>query len=465
MRSVVTVAEMRAADERARRVVAESELIRRAGFATATAAIDMLGGAYGRRVAVLAGKGNNGNDGRVAAAVLRRRGARVVVLDASRPPARIGGVELLVDAAYGTGFGGSYDAPEVAEGVAVLAVDIPSGVDGDTGEAPGRPLAAERTVSFAALKPGLVMGEGASLAGRVQVADIGVSVGRPSIGLVEQADLAGLPRRGRETHKWASAVAVVAGSPGMEGASFLCARGASRAGAGMVRLAVPGAGASATGPWPAEAVRLPLGHEDWAGDVLGMLERCRALVIGPGLGRSDSTAAAVRRVIGESPVPVVADADALFALGDAASAAAVVRSSGRVVVLTPHDGEYRRLAGEAPGPDRVGAARRLAAATGAIVLVKGSTTAVAAPGRSELPDVLLSNAGSPALATAGSGDVLGGIIAAFIASGLDPHRAAAFAAFVHGAAARRGRPRGLLAIDLPDLVSDWLSGRVGGGDG
>ncbi len=461
MRPVLTVAEMRAADEEARRSVSEAELIRRAGFAVAMTAIDMLGGAYGRRVAVLAGKGNNGNDGRVAAGVLARRGARVRVLDAAPQSAPIGGVDLLIDAAYGTGFRGTYDAPEVRAGVRVLAVDVPSGVNGDTGEAPGRPLVAERTVTFAALKPGLVMGEGASCAGRIEVADIGVVAGAPSIGLVEDADLASLPGRGRETHKWASAVAVVAGSPGMEGASVLCARGASRAGAGMVRLAVPGADASAPGRFPIEAVRLPLGREDWADDVLEMLGRCHALVIGPGLGRDASTVAAVRRVIARCALPVVVDADALFARADAPEASRMIRAKERAVVLTPHDGEYGRLAGGAPGPDRVAAARRLAAATGAIVLVKGSTTAVAAP-QATGPDVLLSNAGSAVLATAGTGDVLGGVIAAFVARGLVPMTAAALGAHVHGIAARHGRRQGLVSGDLPDLIADRLSSGIGG---
>jgi hydroxyethylthiazole kinase-like uncharacterized protein yjeF len=227
----------------------------------------------------------------------------------------------------------------------------------------------------------------------------------------------------------------------------------------MVRLAVPGADRESSGPWPNEAVRVPLAGVGWADDVLAMLERCKALVIGPGLGRSDATIDAVCRVIERSPVPVVADADALFALGDADRARAVVAGAS-AVILTPHDGEYRRLAGEDPGPDRVAAARRLADSTGATVLVKGSLTAVAVPAASGAPGdppVLLAGAGSPVLATAGTGDVLGGIIGAFIARGVAVPGAAALAAHVHGAAARRGRTEGLLSIDLPDLVADWLS--------
>jgi NAD(P)H-hydrate epimerase len=458
---VVSVAEMRAADAAALKSLDESELIRRAGFAVAVVALRMLGGAYGRRIVVLAGKGNNGNDGRVAAAVLARRGAVVELLDAASAPARLGECDLVIDAAYGTGFSGTYEAPEVDEATAVLAVDIPSGINGDTGEMPGRALRAARTVTFAALKPGLLMGDGAGASGRVNVADIGLPVGETSIGMVEDADVAWLPRRARHAHKWASAVAVVAGSPGMEGAACLCARGAARAGAGMVRLSVPGAGPDAGGPWPDEAVRLPLAKAGWADDVLGILGRCRALVIGPGLGRDDATVDAVRRVIARSPVPVVADADALFALGDVASARPVIAGEGedRPVVLTPHDGEYRRLAGHDPGADRVAAAHRLADSTGAVVLVKGSPTAVAAPGGEGFsgPSVLLAAAGTPALATAGTGDVLSGIIGAFLARGLDAPRAAALAAHVHGAAGRRGRPEGLVSGDLPDLVAEWLS--------
>jgi NAD(P)H-hydrate epimerase len=463
---VVSVAEMRAADALAQLTVAESELVQRAGFAVAQAALEMLGGAYGHRIVVVAGKGNNGNDGRVAAAVLTRRGARVAVVDAAVAPTRLHACDLVIDAAYGTGFAGTYRAPDVDVATPVLAVDVPSGVHGDTGELSGDALAATRTITFAALKPGLLMGDGRRLSGTVSVADIGVPIEHPSIGLIEDADLARLPRRARDSHKWASAVAVVAGSPGMEGAAYLCARGAARAGAGMVRLAVPGADRESSGPWPNEAVRVPLAGVGWADDVLAMLERCKALVIGPGLGRSDTTIDAVCQVIARSPVPVVADADALFALGDADRARAVV-AGARSVILTPHDGEYRRLAGADPGPDRVAAARRLADATGAVVLVKGSLTAVAAPSGSGAPGdppVLLAAAGSSVLATAGTGDVLGGVIGAFIARGVDVARAAALAAHVHGAAARRGRTEGLLSIDLPDLVADWLTW-IRGADG
>jgi ADP-dependent NAD(P)H-hydrate dehydratase / NAD(P)H-hydrate epimerase len=457
MRPVATVAEVRAADAAALAHVSQATLVSRAGTAVALSALRLLGSGYGHRVVVVAGKGNNGADGRVAASILRRRGARVTMVDAASAPERLARCDLVLDAAYGTGFRGTYDAPKVPTGAAVLAVDVPSGVDGDTGEAPGRPMVADRTVTFAALKPGLLQGDGERLAGQVEVADIGVPVEGTSIGLVEDADVPALvPRRPRDSHKWTSAVAVVAGSPGMEGAAALAAAGASHAGAGMVRLAVPGsAEAVTTGPWPLEAVRLGLPAEGWAEVVLAALERCKALVVGPGLGRGECTAAEIRKLVGRSPVPVVADADALFALGDAAGEVVC----DRPVVLTPHDGEYARLAGERPGPDRVAAARRLADRSGAVVLLKGALSAIAAPGGR----VLLASAGTPRLATAGTGDVLSGVVGAFLARGVPPAEAAALGAHVHGRASARGPAEGLVAEDLPQLVAGWLTEAMGDG--
>jgi ADP-dependent NAD(P)H-hydrate dehydratase / NAD(P)H-hydrate epimerase len=237
---VLTPEEMAAVDAAAPEPV--EVLIERAGAAVARAALDLLDGVYGRRVVVVAGKGNNGNDGRAAAARLRRRGVRVAVLDAATPPARIPPCDLVVDAAYGTGFRGTWEPPDPGD-APVLAVDIPSGVDGRTGQAEGLVLAAERTVTFAALKPGLLLGEGPELAGEVHLADIGLDVSGASTALVEDADVARwLPVRPRETHKWQAAVWVVAGSPGMTGAATLAARGAQRIGAGYVRLSTPGGG-------------------------------------------------------------------------------------------------------------------------------------------------------------------------------------------------------------------------------
>jgi NAD(P)H-hydrate epimerase len=414
---------------------------------------------------VVAGKGNNGADGRVAAARLARRGARVTVIDAAGAPERIGpvgSVDLVIDAAYGTGFRGDYRAPAVPPGVPVLAVDIPSGVDGDTGEACGEPLRADLTVTFAALKTGLVQGDGRLLAGRVEVADIGLDVSRARVWLIEDADVSVLlAPRPRDAHKWQSAVAVVAGSPGMTGAAGLCARAAYRAGAGMVRLGIPG-GDPADLP-VSEAVGALLPFEGWSSEALVMSERCRALVVGPGLGRGATTVADVRAVVARSPVPVVVDADGLYALGTGDEIGDVVRRQGDpgdagaaqgTVVLTPHEGEFSRLAGGPPGPDRIAAASALARRAGAVVLLKGPTTVVA----DRAGSVLLVTSGSPRLATAGTGDVLSGAIGAFVARGVDAHHGAALAAHVHGRAAELGPPEGLVAGDLADLLGRWLSG-------
>jgi NAD(P)H-hydrate epimerase len=432
---------MREVDERAADPV--EVLIERAGTAVARTALQRMGGAYGRRVVVIAGKGNNGADGRAAADVLRARGARVTVIDAADAVPRVPPCDLVIDAAYGTGFRGSYDAPDPA-GAPVLAVDIPSGIDGLTGEASWGAVRADATVTFAALKPGVVLSD---RCGVVDVVDIGLDVSGARIHVVEDADVV-LPARGRDAHKWQSAVLVVAGSPGMTGAPLLVARGAIRAGAGYVRLAV---GDGADMPPGSEAVAVPRPSSGWAEALASDLERCRAVVVGPGLGRGDDVTREVRSLLGATDKPVVVDADGLNAL--AGDAAGVLSQRRGPTVLTPHDGEFARLAGEEAGADRIAEARALSAATGSVVLLKGSTTVVARPdGR-----VLLAVAGGPQLATAGTGDVLSGVIGAFLAQGLDEWRAAAFAAHVHGAASRLGFARGLVAGDLPDLIATWLS--------
>lgn len=422
-------------------------LVGRAGAAVARAALRRLGGGYGRRVVVVAGKGNNGADGRVAATRLRRAGVRVAVIEAAGAASSLPSCDLVVDAAYGTGFRGDYKAPDPGN-APVLSVDIPSGVDGLTGEAGPGAVTAAVTVTFAALKPGLVLGTGRERAGTVEVADIGLSVGRPSMHVVEDADVAaGLPDRPRDAHKWATAVFVAAGSAGMTGAPQLVGRGAFRAGAGTVRLGVPGA---LLEDLPAtEAVGIALPDSGWAATVLEAASRCRAIVVGPGLGRSELVLAEVRRLLADSPVPLVIDADALGVFADSAG----LRPAKAPLVLTPHEGEFERLSGSRPGPDRIGDVRALAARTGATVLLKGPTTVVASPDGG----VLLSTSGSARLATAGSGDVLAGVIGAFLAQGLAPLDAAGLAAHVHGASASLGFERGLVAGDLPELIARWLS--------
>jgi hydroxyethylthiazole kinase-like uncharacterized protein yjeF len=440
---VVTPSEMKEIDEASPEPV--DVLVERAGAAVARAALEMLRGAYGRRVVVIAGKGNNGADGRAAGARLSRRGAKVEVIEVGDQPGRVTGADLVIDAAFGTGFHGEYDAPDPGE-APVLAVDIPSGVNGLTGEAGEGAVQAVRTVTFAAWKPGLLVHPGASLAGEAGLVDIGLDTSSATAWLVEEADLrAWLPPLATESHKWKAALWVLAGSPGMTGAAHMCARGAMRSGASTVRLGIPGVPPD---PRFLEVVGRSVPATDWHTTVLDDLDRAKALAVGPGLSRTDAAGESARRLIAEAPVPVVVDADGLYALGTAEDARRVLDGRTAGTVLTPHDGEFARLSGAKPGADRVEATRDLARRTSATVLLKGSTTIVAEPGGR----VLISDRGDARLATAGTGDVLTGVIGAFLALGLEPLRAAGAAAFVQGIAAQGGWRRGLVAGDLLDLL-------------
>ena len=448
MDAVVTPTEMGVIDAEALEPV--EVLIGRAGTAVARTAVAMLGGSYGRRVVVVAGKGNNGNDGREAARRLTERGVRCQIFDAASAPAVLPPADLVIDAAYGTGFTGTYVAPQPAlTDTAVLAVDIPSGVDGLTGVAAGEPLAADVTVTFAALKPGLLLADGRRLAGRVEVADIGLDVSSARARLLDDDKVRSwLPVRPADTHKWKAAVRLVAGSPGMTGAARLSAAAAMRAGAGYLWASTPGA---VTDPGaPTECVYTPLPVDGWAETVLSDgLHRCHALAVGPGLGRGPGTEAEVRRLVSQCHLATVVDGDALSALGAAAASVVAARAEGAgPVVLTPHDGEFESLTGHRPGSDRFAAARELAARVGAVVLLKGATTVVADPGGS----VLVVTSGDARLATAGTGDVLTGIIAALLAGGLGGLEAAAAGAHMHGRAGALAWPRVLVASDLVALL-------------
>jgi hydroxyethylthiazole kinase-like uncharacterized protein yjeF len=438
---VVTVEEMRAIDATA--PAPTETLIERAGSAVARAALEMMGGGYGRRVVVVAGPGHNGADGRVAARMLRRRGASTVVFDVDDAPATLPPADLVIDASFGTGLTRDHLAPDPG-GSPVLAVDIPSGIHGDTGEVLGRPMTATRTVTFAAWKPGLLLGAGPAHAGRVDVVDIGLDASRATIHMVDDgAAGALLPTRARDAHKWDAAVLVVAGSPGMTGAAAMAAAAAQRAGAGMVQLAVPGV-ASDIGP--VEAVRIAIEESRWASQLLDGevvdLDRLDAAVVGPGLGTPMATRHQIRRFLADATLPLVVDGDGLTALG--ADAPTVLAGRRAATVLTPHDGELARLTGARPGPDRLAVVRELASATGAVVLAKGPTTVVAEPGGA----VRLVTAGDARLATAGTGDVLSGIIAALLAAGLPAFDAASVGAHLHGTAGGLGPDPGTIATDL-----------------
>jgi NAD(P)H-hydrate epimerase len=475
---VVTPEEMAGVDRSAPEPV--DVLVARAGAAVTTRAVALLhsrrGLVSGARVTVVAGPGNNGADGRDVARRLAGRGAAVTVVDAAEAAGTtLTDADLVVDAAFGTGLSRPYHPPIPAAGAGeatVLAVDIPSGVSGLTGEVVGGDdggyVTATATVTFGALKPGLVLGTGPDAAGALDIADIGLGARAGEVArawMIADDDVARIPPRGHDAHKWQSAVQVVAGSPGMNGAPWLVSSAALHTGAGYVRLGIPGVEAGAAGLPPGELVNVGLPAEGWDRTVLDGLERFSCLVIGPGLGTTgrdpggdSGPATPVGRLLAAAPIPAVVDADGLNALGSLDAVAEVVSagpegSSDRQMVLTPHAGEFARLVGEKPGPDRLASVRDAAAASGAIVLLKGSTTVVAHPdGR-----VLLSDAGSSRLATAGTGDVLSGVIGALVARGVEPFVAAALGAHIHGRAAGLGRAEGLVASDLPPLLSSWLS--------
>lgn len=478
MLPVLFPAESAALDRASReRGVPVEALMENAGRAVARAAARVAGGRYGRRAVVVCGKGNNGGDGLVAARHLSRWGMGVSVVLAAdsaefRGPAatnleRLGETlarvepfsrarlsreldraHVAIDSIFGTGFRGRPEgsfaqAIELINAASppVVAVDVPSGVSGETGTVEGIAVSAHVTVTFGGLKPGLLLHPGAGLAGRVLVADIGFPPGlvRGDLWAVEEADVrAMLPSRPADAHKRSSGVVlVIGGSRGMPGAAILMARAAYRAGAGLVTVAVPEGILPVVQSAAVEATALPLpqtGEGTVARAALDLvaerLESFDAVALGPGLSTQDETAGFGRGLVRASPVPLVVDADALNAFAGRAGELADRRAEA---VLTPHAGELARLAGVSSpeaAADRIGHARKLAAETGAVVLAKGNPTVVAAPGG----EARLNPTGGPALATGGTGDVLTGAIAALLARGLPGLDAATAAAYVHGLA-------------------------------
>jgi ADP-dependent NAD(P)H-hydrate dehydratase / NAD(P)H-hydrate epimerase len=507
---ILTPAESAALDRAsAERGITVARLMENAGRAVARAAIRLAGGGYGKRAVVVCGKGNNGGDGLVAARHLLRDGLGVSVVtlhplasyrdwaavnfrrfDANggrwRPYSQellareLGRADVVVDAIFGTGFHGPAQGDAVkaigamnACVAPVVAVDIPSGVEGETGRFQGDAVRADVTVTFGSLKPGLVFHPGAALAGLVEVTDIGFppDLLQSDLWLVERADVSRLvPRREAEGHKRSSgAVLVLAGSRAMTGAAILAATAAYRAGAGLVTLAVPQGILAVVESAITEATFLPLPQtEDGAvsdrawGALSERLHDVRAVAVGPGLTTSRSTAGLVRRLVAESPVPIVLDADGLNAF---AGRGAELASRASEAVITPHPGEFGRLVGMSSGEvveDRVGHARKAAAEFRCTVLLKGSRTVVAEPdGRA-----FVNPTGGPYLATGGTGDVLTGAIAGLLAQQLRPSEAAILGAYAHGlagGAAAEVLGNGTVASDvlarLPSALTE-LAGRA-----
>ncbi|HZU19637.1 MAG TPA: NAD(P)H-hydrate dehydratase [Gaiellaceae bacterium] len=434
------------------------ELMERAG----TAVADLVLREFPGSVTVVCGKGNNGGDGKVCARVLRDAGREVRVVDGVGD---LGAPDVVVDALLGIGL---RDAPREdvarmidrvnASGRPVVAVDVPSGVNASTGEVPGAAVRAVSTVTFGAAKVGLAVAPGRFHAGRVHVAPIGLRPREHEHALVPASVLLDVPSKTATSTKYsAGSVLVVGGSRGLTGAPMLAALAAFRADAGYVAVAAPESTLPVLESRLLEAVKRPL-PEDAGGRLLPRAadaiveaaERADAVALGPGLGRSEGTVELVRIVLERVGLPVVLDADALWQLAPFSRAAPTV--------LTPHSGELARLLGtEAREVDahRLDTVRRAASRYGAVVLLKGADTLVAAPREG----VLVAAYGTPALATAGSGDVLTGILAAFLAKGMDARLAAAAAAVAHGVAAELLEPqRGVVASDLLPALQRALAG-------
>jgi NAD(P)H-hydrate epimerase len=415
-------------------------LMDRAGRAVALAAVRM-GMGYGCRVSVLAGPGNNGGDGYVAAHYLRQRGVAVKVFALGDPrtdvaraaAARIRATpmagpidsDLVIDALFGGGWRAGIE-PEVEKWIEarprVLSVDIPTGVDPLTGVAVDAAFRAERTVTFGALKSGHLLGDGPDYAGTIEVADIGLPEPRPAMYLTEDID-APVPARARMAHKWsAGSVLVVGGAPGTIGAALMAARAALHFGAGAVGLAVPESAAAVAGTAAPELLHHRLDD---------LPDRYRTLVIGPGLGFDHDELA--RKLIESWRGSVVVDADALRLV-----------AARPQLVITPHAGEISRMGGGEPTAENASA---LAASLGAVVVLKGTPTVIAG---GDLP--WLVNSGGPELATIGTGDVLAGMIGALLAQGLEPAVAARSAAYWHGRAGNELAKRE--TVTAPGLITE-----------
>jgi NAD(P)H-hydrate epimerase len=438
-----TAAEMRAAEERFTGTV--EELMERAGTAVARVGLEVCPGA--RRWTVVCGGGANGGDGRIAARELERAGRDVRVVDGKAGESDLGDPEVIVDALFGTGFAGN-PRPEAAaliqrmnaSAAQVLSVDLPSGVDASTGEVAGAAVEANVTITFHGRKVGLVVAPGRFHAGVVRVADIGLDELETEIRLVGVDILDSVPRRSERDNKYtAGHLLVVGGSPGLTGAPSLTAMAALRADAGYVTLAAPESTLSVFEQRLLEVVKRPL-----TDDLTKLAAKASALAIGPGLGRSEESHRLVRRSLAELRIPAVVDADALFGLepGDWPAPR----------VLTPHEGELGRLLGRDSkeiAAHRIASVREAAERFGCVVLLKGPDTLVAAPGRG----LLVCSLGLPSLATAGTGDVLTGIVGAFLAKGMDAQLAAAAAAAAQQRASVEAPQRaGLVASDLIDAL-------------
>ncbi|GAA2613829.1 MULTISPECIES: NAD(P)H-hydrate dehydratase [Streptomyces] len=464
MRTAYSVETVRAAERALMARLPEGALMQRAAAGLAAACAGLLrrarGGVYGARVVLLVGPGDNGGDALYAGARLARRGAGVTAVPMDPGRMHPGGLaalraaggrlagsvppraDLVLDGLLGIGGRGGLRPAAAAlveripPGVPVVAVDLPSGVDADTGEVAGPAVTADVTVTFGAYKPGLLIDPGASRTGAVHLVDIGLELPSPEVEALQHADVAGLlPEPTASSDKYRrGVVGIVAGSAQYPGAAVLAVAGALRGGAGAVRYVGPAA--------QAVLARYP--------ETLIGPGRVQAWVVGPGLG--EGRAGEVAELLAQDTA-VLVDADGLRGLD-----AAALRARTAPTLLTPHAGEAAALLGvsrESVEAGRLDAVRRLAQRYGAAVLLKGSTTLVASGGGA----VRVNPTGTPWLATAGSGDVLSGLVGSLLAGGLSGADAGAVGAYLHGLAARRvGGP--LLAQQVAEALPDaWRDTR------
>src|SRR6266516_3137343 len=481
MKPLVEVPTIQAADTAAEAAgIPVATLMGWAGAAVAAAARDLLGGVTGRRVVALCGKGHNGGDalealarlasrgaaaealltadpatldqeGQRCVALVREAGGRVRPFEPALAERLLGQADLVLDGLLGTGASGAPRGSAAAAisaaaisaaavspvPVPVVAVDIPSGVDGATGAVAGAAITAMVTVTFQAAKPGHVLPPGSERVGRLVVADIGLPLpaDAPAWGISEAADLAGLalatvPRH--ETHKRSRGVLLaIGGASGMGGAPLLMGLGAHGGGFGLLVLATPASVAGGFAPVLPEALTAALPEAD-GGITPDAVDACKrwldeatAVAIGPGLGRAPATRETVRGLLAASQGRAVVDADGLFAVG---TGEPLADRKGPTLV-TPHAGEFARLAPDLGGT-RLQQAAEGARRWGVTVLLKGSDTVIASPDG----PLAVNPTGVPALATGGTGDVLTGLCGTLLAQGLSPFDAARLGAWVHGRA-------------------------------
>jgi ADP-dependent NAD(P)H-hydrate dehydratase / NAD(P)H-hydrate epimerase len=480
MREAYDVAAVRAAERALMELVPDGALMGRAAAGLASVCASLLGQypgrVYGTRVVVLAGSGDNGGDALYAGALLARRGASVIAItpgsrahpggtgalraargrvqatedsasqDGAPQEGAIDRADLIIDGLLGIGgrgglrepFAGLAQRAEQARqaGATVVAVDLPSGIDADTGAVDGPAVRADVTVTFGAIKPGLLIDPGAGHAGTVELVDIGLRPylqDGPAAISPQRHDISELlPRPGPESDKYRRGVlGLLAGSDRFTGAALLATGGAVHGGAGMVRVVTaPAAAVLVRQVWPETVLTVHPDDPDW--DLIGSVGRVQAWVAGPGMGTGPDAVARLTAILG-TDLPVLVDADGLTILSQVTK----LLPRAAPTLITPHAGELSRLLGTDPASveaRRLEHARRAADQLGVTVLLKGSTTVIASPADSQ--PVLVNPTGTPWLATAGSGDVLSGLAGALLAQGLEPAQAGLAAAYLHGLAGR-----------------------------